>query len=431
MKVKASWSKPDGITGLIGRKKVDWSIFEYGTPIPVEFQGDFDQANGGYSLYRGERTSLKLVIDGKVFDSVSLFNMDRTGVKANTYHIRYDGHQELRDYLKESMQDLYFFLKDNVQVSVSGKRKIYPSVPHDIAVYMDFYETGEPFRYKVKIVHTDHDRIQNKPVPVKTYDGIVQNVERFNNELPTSSVLINKLKMFKRWYYIPEIGIFGPSKYIGYRDMSQAVYQEDLQDGGVTEGVLRGWFDVLDEGSELDILLKGELNAMLRLYGKSIKQNAFIHVPKGYNGKVFDLEGQRALSALDEQELEKKVQMSESEFEKWLLSASGEASIEVRQGVKKIRRYQQSVIKRLKEKYAGKCQICGWSSLDEFGVDISEAHHIEHFSKTMNNKPSNIVIVCPTHHRLLHATHATLNREEGAFIGSKRERIPLWKNMHL
>lgn len=431
MKVKASWSKPEGKPGLIGRKKVDWSIFEYGTPIPIEFQEEFDRANRGNYLVRGERRPVYLLLEGNLYSKVSLTNMDRIGVKANTYHIRYDGNRKLRDHLKESLYDVYTFLKDNCRESESGKRKVYPSVPDEIAAFLDFYETEVPFRYLVEIVWANEEANLQHHKPVRSYDEVVKNVERFNEELPMSSLLTGKLKMFKHWYFIPEIGAFGPSKFIGYQDMSESVYREDLQDGGVTEGALKEWFDTLEPGTELDSLLKGDLNALLGLHNKSIKQNAHIHVPKGFTGVALDLERQRALSAFDEQDLEKKIQMPEEEFEKWVKSESGEASLDVRLGVKKIRRYQQSVIKRLKDQYATTCQLCGWSSLADYGVDISEAHHIEHFSKTMNNKPSNIVILCPSHHRVLHAIDATFDKEKKCFVSPKGITLPLKINKHL
>ena len=44
-KTVRSWSKPDGMSNLIGRKKVDWSVFEYGSHIPIEFHEDFEKAN--------------------------------------------------------------------------------------------------------------------------------------------------------------------------------------------------------------------------------------------------------------------------------------------------------------------------------------------------------------------------------------------------
>jgi len=39
-----SWSKDDR-SDLIASKKVDWSVFEYGSQIPLEFHEDFVAAN--------------------------------------------------------------------------------------------------------------------------------------------------------------------------------------------------------------------------------------------------------------------------------------------------------------------------------------------------------------------------------------------------
>ena len=61
LKHKASWSKPAGLKGLIGRKKVDWSIFQDGTPIPAEFHEDFEEANHYESILFAAR-----IFDGKM-----------------------------------------------------------------------------------------------------------------------------------------------------------------------------------------------------------------------------------------------------------------------------------------------------------------------------------------------------------------------------
>ena len=47
VKTVRSWSKPEGIPDLLGRKRVDWSVFVDGTAIPLEFHEDFREANGG------------------------------------------------------------------------------------------------------------------------------------------------------------------------------------------------------------------------------------------------------------------------------------------------------------------------------------------------------------------------------------------------
>ena len=49
-----SWWKDTEIPNLIGRKKVDFSIFRDGTHIPVEFHPDFLEANQGQQPNLGE-----------------------------------------------------------------------------------------------------------------------------------------------------------------------------------------------------------------------------------------------------------------------------------------------------------------------------------------------------------------------------------------
>ncbi len=56
--------------------------------------------------------------------------------------------------------------------------------------------------------------------------------------------------------------------------------------------------------------------------------------------------------------------------------------------------YNHSIISNLKKFYKGKCQICGDYPIDGVYTDICVAHHYSHFSKSMNNDASNILIVC-------------------------------------
>lgn len=62
---------------------MDWSIFVYGTHIPVEFHPDFEQANDGYHIERGKHHEITLLIEDQRFQ-VKLFNIRRKGVEANT-----------------------------------------------------------------------------------------------------------------------------------------------------------------------------------------------------------------------------------------------------------------------------------------------------------------------------------------------------------
>ena len=82
-----SWSKPDNVPGLIGRKRVDLSVFRYGSHIPIPFHEDFAAANGGILLERGETRDIVLLLDGQEYNA-RLVNVDRNNVEADTLQIR-------------------------------------------------------------------------------------------------------------------------------------------------------------------------------------------------------------------------------------------------------------------------------------------------------------------------------------------------------
>lgn len=71
-------------------------------------------------------------------------------------------------------------------------------------------------------------------------------------------------------------------------------------------------------------------------------------------------------------------------------------------GIQKLRKLNHKIIEDLKRRYKGQCQLCGQKIGEEFGKEIVEAHHIEPFSKTQNNDSTNIVVLCPNCHALMH-----------------------------
>jgi hypothetical protein len=107
---------------------------------------------------------------------------------------------------------------------------------------------------------------------------------------------------------------------------------------------------------------------------------------------------------------------SEEELESIINFSDSKAKIEMVTKSSAIRIYDTSIIHNLKKLYQGQCQICGSNPLDTLAVDICEAHHIEPFSKTQNNDASNIIIVCPNHHRLLHKVKFVFNPWKVEFV---------------
>jgi len=138
------------------------------------------------------------------------------------------------------------------------------------------------------------------------------------------------------------------------------------------------------------------------------------------------------ISNKGERELENSiVEMTDEQFSSYINSLDDSASLEVKEGIKKVRKYNKKIIDELKNKYDNKCQICGEGSREHYGVSVVEGHHIEEFSLTQNNSPQNIMIVCPTHHRIIHKAKGFFNNKTKEVAYSNGFIEKLMFNKHL
>lgn len=46
-----------------------------------------------------------------------------------------------------------------------------------------------------------------------------------------------------------------------------------------------------------------------------------------------------------------------------------------------------------------------------YGVPVADTHHIQYLSEGGLDISENIVVVCPNHHRIIHATNASFNHQ--------------------
>ncbi len=108
--------------------------------------------------------------------------------------------------------------------------------------------------------------------------------------------------------------------------------------------------------------------------------------------------------------------LGELDFETVELREDNNASIKEVSRLQKVRMLDQSIGDSLKQLYEYKCQMSGEKIGEQFGAMVVEAHHIEPFTKSMNNNASNIIILSPNYHRIIHKTNAEFDREQLAFI---------------
>ena len=91
------------------------------------------------------------------------------------------------------------------------------------------------------------------------------------------------------------------------------------------------------------------------------------------------------------------------------------ASIEEKQRLVKYRKIDRSIILALKKFYDYRDEISGERIGDEYGDSVVEAHHIDYFTSSQNNDSTNIIIVSPNYHRIIHKNNPVFNRKKFQF----------------
>lgn len=152
-----SWTHDDAVPNLIGRKKVDWSIFEYGSTIPNEFVKFFNEANGGESVEVGKGKQLILIYNGLNYQA-SLRNVDQVSAGRATFQIRYHS-PEIKELMKSVFKTSYDYILSQKPQDHGSKKQVL--VPEELAEYIEFYSTGEPFKYEMKLIPSTSPKSPN------------------------------------------------------------------------------------------------------------------------------------------------------------------------------------------------------------------------------------------------------------------------------
>lgn len=107
------------------------------------------------------------------------------------------------------------------------------------------------------------------------------------------------------------------------------------------------------------------------------------------------------------------------------------ATITYKNRLNRIRILDRSIGDSLKKIYDYRCQMTGEKIGATYGALCVEAHHIDPFTKSLNNDYSNIIILSPNYHRIIHKSNPTFDRDLLAFTfpNGLVERIKL--NKHL
>ena len=111
--------------------------------------------------------------------------------------------------------------------------------------------------------------------------------------------------------------------------------------------------------------------------------------------------------------------------------ADKSASIEEKQRLVKYRKIDRSIILALKKFYDYRDEITGERIGDEYGDSVVEAHHIDYFTSSQINDSTNIIIVSPNYHRIIHKNNPVFNRKKFQFEFENGEVLRLKLYEHL
>ena len=126
--------------------------------------------------------------------------------------------------------------------------------------------------------------------------------------------------------------------------------------------------------------------------------------------------------------------MSELDFEN-AFEAREDANAGIREisGIRRIRQLDRSIGDSLKRLYDFRCQMTGERIGSEYDVLVVEAHHIVPFTLSMNNDTSNIIIVSPDYHRIIHKAKPVWDCKKLSFKfpNGLQERVKVNKHLGL
>ena len=130
---------------------------------------------------------------------------------------------------------------------------------------------------------------------VRSCQEVVESTKSFNRGLNEEPNLYKRLSEFRAWYYIPKIDTVGPSKFIGYRNMSADFYlahtgtlakaplpSSKRLDGRAPEPKLSKWFEITEPGTVEYEYVSEKTDELLARWGKKPSVVARYCVPIGF-----------------------------------------------------------------------------------------------------------------------------------------------------
>ena len=218
---------------------------------------------------------------------------------------------------------------------------------------------------------------------------------------------------------------FEQSNWAGHKDVIQIRYGRLSALAVKLRTVFKKSYDYLFAQKQLlgkskrQILLPNDIHEYMRLYLTTSSDVLCMECCSSSDYQQLA----HTLSAIPEEVYEQ----SDDQF----FMADKTASIEEKQRLVKYRRIDRSIILTLKRFYDYRDEISGEKIGNEYGDSVVEAHHIDYFTRSQNNDSTNIIIISPNYHRIIHKNNPMFNRKKFQFEFPNGEVLRLKLYEHL
>lgn len=216
---------------------------------------------------------------------------------------------------------------------------------------------------------------------------------------------------------------FDREKYPDHKDLLQVRYSS----GSEIARALQGVFDISYSYLKNAKAQSGNKRKVVKLPA-SINEYMTLHTT--LDSLVFRIE---CFGNADNDDISELVSdLSEEEYELAATSLLEDRTAGYERRIRKVRHLDASIAESLKRLYDFRCQITGERVGVEYGLPVIEAHHIEYFTKSLNNNASNLILLNPTFHRIIHQNNPVFNRATMAFEFQNGvvEKVRLDRHLH-
>lgn len=139
----------------------------------------------------------------------------------------------------------------------------------------------------------------------------------------------------------------------------------------------------------------------------------------------------RAYQIVDETVLESAYETSEDTVRETVASYHTGVSAQKKLLLQRSYARNRAYVQELHRLYGGRCQLCGFDPELLYKVRASCCHHIVYLSRGGRDEIQNMMLICPNHHEVIHATNAVFDFKDLFYVFPNGRREPLVFNSHL